>query len=138
MLCETEAPVVSTEGEPREHLTLMQFNIRTGFADWQRETMWRHPLVPFGRSRRAAVAACVREHSPDFVGTQEGLSWQLRHMVSDLDNQYACVGDFRGGPGWNNNESSAIFYRKSLWQLVDTGDFMLSPTPEVKLSTYEG
>ncbi|CAE8722651.1 unnamed protein product [Polarella glacialis] len=126
----------STEGG--RHVTLMQFNVRTGFADWGLETMWRHPLVPFNRTRRAAVAACVHEHLPDFVATQEGLSWQLRHMASDLDHGYAFVGGFRGGPTWNTDESSAIFYRKSSWDLEVSGDFMLSQTPEVPYSSYPG
>eukprot|EP00933_Yihiella_yeosuensis_P027138 TRINITY_DN21057_c0_g1_i1.p1 TRINITY_DN21057_c0_g1~~TRINITY_DN21057_c0_g1_i1.p1 ORF type:complete len:421 (+),score=84.07 TRINITY_DN21057_c0_g1_i1:2-1264(+) len=129
----------SSSSSSREKVVkLMQFNIRTGFADWGLKTMWQHPLTPFRHSRRAAVSAVVRRHQPDIIATQEGLSWQLRHIAKDLDGEYDYVGGFRGGPSWLTDESSAIFYRKDIWKLKATGDFMLSPTPEVMFSAYPG
>mmetsp|Transcript_10702 Transcript_10702/g.29753 ORF Transcript_10702/g.29753 Transcript_10702/m.29753 type:complete len:572 (-) Transcript_10702:336-2051(-) len=117
-------------------LRLMQFNIRTGWADWGTETAWNNHVTSL--TRRKAVAACILEHCPDVVATQEGLWWQLRDMSRDLRGQYLYVGKPRGGPIPTTNETSAIFLHRQRWAVAETGDFMLSDTPDVMGSKYLG
>lgn len=124
-----------------QKLCLMQFNIRQGWADWGQDTAWEPFLGLFRtcvkRTRRKAVAACIMQHSPDVVATQEGLDWQLQHMKNDLQGKYSVIGRPRG-TGYFTNETSAIFYDHSRWEVVETDDFMFSSMPKVWGSTYEG
>jgi len=89
--------------------------------------------------RRAACAACIREHKPHILATQEGLSWQLGHLLSDLDGVYAMVGEGRNrGANLFTDEYSAILYDISCLSVEETGDFMLSMTPDVERSSFPG
>jgi len=120
-------------------IRLMQFNIRTGWADWGLETAWQPALgcLPWRKCRRSACAACIAEYAPDVVATQEGLRWQMHHLTKDLHGRYECIGQPLG-THYFNNETSAILYDKSRWDLEASGDFMLSATPEVWGSSYDG
>eukprot|EP00929_Paragymnodinium_shiwhaense_P044051 TRINITY_DN22600_c0_g1_i1.p1 TRINITY_DN22600_c0_g1~~TRINITY_DN22600_c0_g1_i1.p1 ORF type:complete len:272 (-),score=15.63 TRINITY_DN22600_c0_g1_i1:105-920(-) len=93
--------------------------------------------VPACHTRRAAVAAVIRYHQPDIVGTQEGLLWQLRDISTDLHHQYGYIGRPRG-TSWKDDETSAVFFNKLLWRVLDSGDFMLSPTPHQWGSSHPG
>jgi endonuclease/exonuclease/phosphatase family metal-dependent hydrolase len=79
--------------------------------------------------RRDWVAALVRFHAPDVLGVQEALA----HMLTDLDARlpgFARVGVGRAD-GRAGGEFSAILYRTDRLELLDSGTFWLSPTPEV-------
>jgi len=80
-------------------------------------------------NRRDWVAGLIRFHEADAVGVQEGL---LRQLV-DLDARlpgFARVGVGRTD-GRTRGEYSAILYRTDRLEIVDSGTFWLSPTPEV-------
>jgi len=119
----------------------MSFNVRTGFADFTPSTIWKSPFST--NCRRKACAACILEHAPDVVATQEALVWQLRDLRKDLGGRYAYVGRSRG-TSWFNDETSAILYDCYRWEVKTsrgmalTGDFMLSPTPKAWGSAYPG
>jgi endonuclease/exonuclease/phosphatase family metal-dependent hydrolase len=79
--------------------------------------------------RRDWVAGLIRYHAPDAIGVQEALV----HMLTDLDArlpEFARVGVGRAD-GRARGEFSAILYRRDRLQLIDSGTFWLSPTPEV-------
>jgi endonuclease/exonuclease/phosphatase family metal-dependent hydrolase len=79
--------------------------------------------------RRDWVAALIRFHAPDALGVQEALA----HMLTDLDARlpdFARVGVGRAD-GRAGGEFSAILYRRDRLELLDSGTFWLSPTPEV-------
>ena len=78
-------------------------------------------------NRQEMVKELVRYHHFDVFGTQEGLRGQLNDMAELRD--YAFVGRGRDD-GREAGEHSAIFYRKSRLQLLKTGDFWLSETPD--------
>lgn len=122
-------------------------------ADQGPETAWNNALslgvggiaraMGFGKlvspcTRRDACAACIRKHRPEIIMTQEGLDFQLRNIADDLEEKYLYVGQKRGGPTWLNDETSAIFYERALWDLERTGDYMLSDTPDTPFSAYPG
>ena len=78
-------------------------------------------------NRKELVKNLVRYHSFDVFGTQEGFRGQL-DGIAELP-EYAFVGHGRDD-GKEGGEHSAIFYKKARLQLLQTGDFWLSQTPD--------
>lgn len=100
-------------------LTAMSFNIRNGKAN-DGDNSWRN--------RRPLVAEVIRGYAPDVVGLQEAFRFQLDQLAADLQG-YVEVGEGRGGG--DRDEYSAILYRAERFDLLDSGTFWLSETPEV-------
>ena len=101
-------------------LRVMTFNLRYDTPS-DSANAWPH--------RRDWVAALIRFHRPDAIGVQEALV----HMLTDLDARlpgFARVGVGRAD-GRAGGEFSAILYRTDRLELLDSGTFWLSPTPEV-------
>jgi endonuclease/exonuclease/phosphatase family metal-dependent hydrolase len=80
------------------------------------------------KNRAPVAAALIRFHGFDIVGTQEGLKNQLEDLQKDLP-EYTYYGVGRDD-GKSKGEHSAIFYRKDRYNVLDSGDFWLSQTPE--------
>jgi endonuclease/exonuclease/phosphatase family metal-dependent hydrolase len=78
-------------------------------------------------NRKEMVKNLVRYHDFDVFGTQEGFREQLTGLA-ELPG-YAFVGRGRDD-GKEAGEHSAIFYKKARLQLLQTGDFWLSQTPD--------
>jgi endonuclease/exonuclease/phosphatase family metal-dependent hydrolase len=114
-------PVVDSEPvTAAAPLRVMTFNLRYDTPS-DGANAWPH--------RRDWVAALIRFHAPDAVGVQEALV----HMLTDLDSRlpgFARVGVGRAD-GRAGGEFSAILYRTDRLELLDSGTFWLSPTPEV-------
>ena len=101
-------------------LRVMTFNLRLDVAS-DGPNAW-----PYRRDR---VAGLIRFHEADVVGVQEALA----HMLTELDARlpgFARVGVGRAD-GRAGGEFSAILYRTERLELLDSGTFWLSPTPEV-------
>jgi endonuclease/exonuclease/phosphatase family metal-dependent hydrolase len=101
-------------------LRVMTFNLRLDVAS-DGPNAWPH--------RRDRVAALIRFHGADVVGVQEALA----HMLTDLDGRlpgFARIGVGRAD-GRAGGEFSAILYRADRVELIDSGTFWLSPTPDV-------
>lgn len=78
--------------------------------------------------RAPIVASLIKFHGFDIFGTQEG----FRNQLDDIERQlpeYDYYGVGRDD-GREKGEHSAIFYRKTRFALLDSGDFWLSPTPD--------
>jgi len=86
--------------------------------------------------RRRNVAEFLRARNPDVVGMQEVLARQRDALLADLP-AYASVGVGRDD-GAAKGEFSLILYRKDRFQLLDSGTFWLSDTPEKPGSTSWG
>ena len=100
-------------------LRVMSFNIR---YDTPNDGVNAWP------NRRDWVAGLIRFHAADAVGVQEALA----HMLTELDTRlpgFARVGVGRAD-GRAGGEFSAILYRTDRLELLDSGTFWLSPTPE--------
>ena len=67
------------------------------------------------------------------VGTQEGLDHQIDWLAKDL--KFDRVGSARGSENEGENEFAALLYNSAVVDLVKSGDFWLSSTPEMKGST---
>jgi endonuclease/exonuclease/phosphatase family metal-dependent hydrolase len=78
-------------------------------------------------NRKELVKSLIRYHDFDVFGTQEAFREQL-NAVAELPG-YAFVGRGRDD-GKEAGEHSAIFYKTARLQLLQTGDFWLSQTPD--------
>ena len=88
----------------------------------------------FNTERKNRVIATIRENAPSIFGVQEANDSWMNALRSDLGNEYASV-----GVGRETNlkgEYSAIFYRKDLFTLIDSGTKWLSNTPDTAGSKY--
>ncbi len=79
-------------------------------------------------ARAPLMAAQLNELGADSIGVQEAtLQWMV-YLRDHLDG-YESVGVSRGN-GKNRGEFSAIFYQKDKYDLLDSGTFWLSKTPD--------
>jgi len=77
--------------------------------------------------RKDNVKALVRYHDLDVFGTQEGFVHQLQD-ICELP-EYAYFGAGRDD-GLSAGEHSAIFYKKDRFEILESGNFWLSETPD--------
>ncbi|MFK7817698.1 MAG: endonuclease/exonuclease/phosphatase family protein, partial [Planctomycetaceae bacterium] len=101
-------------------LRVMSFNIRLGVAK-DGDNHWD--------KRKDFVAETIRAYKPDLVGTQETWHFQADFLKEKLP-------DF-GYVGWTRQagkegEQCGIFFRKDRFDVVESGQFWLSKTPEEK------
>ena len=78
--------------------------------------------------RLPVIANQIKFHDFDIFGTQEGMVHQLQGLEKDLPG-YTYIGVGRDD-GKTKGEYSAIFYKKSKFELLKKGDFWLSPTTD--------
>ncbi|MBI4891076.1 MAG: endonuclease/exonuclease/phosphatase family protein [Acidobacteria bacterium] len=109
---------IACVGLGAETLRVMSFNVRYP-SPGDGEDVWA--------KRRDLLVETVRTQAPDVMGTQELFFEQGQYIVEKLP-EYAWFGLSRRGN--HEDEHMGVFYRKDRLQLVDNGDFWLSPTPE--------
>lgn len=93
---------------------VMSYNIR---QDDDPEHSWRN--------RKDAVISILRFHHLDLIGFQEPYPEQIEDLASSL-TEFSLV---KGAP-FQESAHNPIFFRKSRFDLLDTGFFYLSPHPE--------
>ncbi len=101
-------------------LKVMTFNIRMNNSG-DGINSWPH--------RKDAAAQMVKHYAPDVIGTQEVLHLQLTDMDERLPN-YSPIGVGRED-GKTKGEYAAVWYNTDKFELLDSGNFWLSETPEV-------
>ena len=84
-------------------------------------------------NRSKLVTAILDQYAPDSFGVQEATAKWMRILKSEMGDRYACVGHPRDRLG-PFSEYSAVFYLKDKYNVIDSGTFWLSETPEVKYS----
>lgn len=77
--------------------------------------------------RKQPLATLITRHGFDIVGTQEGNVQQLAGL-NNLLSGYAYLGSPYGGSGDLHN--CATFYKTALFDVLDSGVFWLSETPD--------
>ncbi|RAJ76791.1 endonuclease/exonuclease/phosphatase family metal-dependent hydrolase [Chitinophaga dinghuensis] len=105
-----------------QSLTTMKvatFNLRLNIA-WDSANAWPH--------RKEMVRDLIQYHQFDVFGVQEALIDQMKDL--DAMGTHAHVGVGRND-GKEGGEFSAIFYNKEKYDLIKSGNFWLSPTPEI-------
>jgi endonuclease/exonuclease/phosphatase family metal-dependent hydrolase len=78
-------------------------------------------------NRKEMVKKLIQYHGFDIFGTQEALRGQLND-IAEL-NEFAFLGKGRDD-GKEAGEHSAIFYKKDRFDVLKSGDFWLSETPD--------
>lgn len=101
-------------------LKVMTYNIRLSL-DSDKENSWEN--------RKAEALELMDYYHPDFFGVQEAVPKQMSDIKNYLTN-YDYVGVGRDD-GKNKGEYSAIFYDTKKLQVLDSGTFWLSETPEI-------
>ena len=108
-------------------LKVMTFNIRYGTAD-DGENRWEN--------RQQMVIDVLRDNSPNVVGLQEALDFQIAEIRNALA-KYGRIGVARED-GKTEGEYSAILYRLDRFDVDESGTFWFSDTPEVPGSSHWG
>jgi endonuclease/exonuclease/phosphatase family metal-dependent hydrolase len=102
-----------------ETLRVMSFNVRYPSKS-DGPNIWE--------SRRDLLVDTIRKHSPDVVGTQELFFEQGEYIVAQLP-KFSWFGVSRRGN--KEDEHMGVFYRKDALELLSSGNFWLSTTPDV-------
>lgn len=104
---------------PAETLRVLSFNVR--YANPQDgPNIWEN--------RRELFMRTVREANPDLMGTQELLKSQGDDIARALP-EFSWFGVGRRGD--SSDEHMGVFYRKDRLELLASGNFWLSETPEI-------
>ena len=103
-----------------ELLRVMTYNVRYPSKD-DGPDLWD--------KRKDLFVASVRAVDPDIIGTQELFHIQGEYLVSKAP-EYQWFGISRRGN--QEDEHMGVFYKPSKLKLVESGNFWLSETPEVK------
>jgi endonuclease/exonuclease/phosphatase family metal-dependent hydrolase len=100
-------------------LRVMSFNVRYP-AKADGANVWEN--------RRDLLVDTIRKYAPDVMGTQELFHIQGEYIVQKLP-EMAWFGVSRRGN--EEDEHMGVFYRKSSLELLQSGNFWLSETPDV-------
>ena len=111
---------VCVKTQPDTSLNIMSFNIRydnpaDGLNAWE--------------NRKDLVAQTITFHDVDICGMQEVLDHQLQYLTEMLP-EYDWIGVGRDD-GAKEGEYAPIFYSSDRLQLLESGFFWLSETPEI-------
>lgn len=102
-----------------QNLKVMSFNIRLN-VESDKENSWTN--------RKQDAVDLLSYYHPDYFGVQEALPEQMKDIKNGLKN-YDYVGVGRDD-GKEKGEFSALFYDTEKLQVVKSGTFWLSETPE--------
>jgi len=106
----------------QESFRVASYNIRyQAEADEQSGNGWE--------VRKGPLAALIKRHNFDLIATQEGNSQQLEELKKLLPG-YAYLGRPDGGPE-GTLHNCATFYKIASFEVLDSGVFWLSETPEI-------
>jgi endonuclease/exonuclease/phosphatase family metal-dependent hydrolase len=103
------------------------YNVRNGRSD-QDENRWS--------LRAPTFVAMLRSLDADLIGLQEPFAFQLEDILAACP-EYQAVGVGRED-GDREGEFCPILYRSSLFELIESGTFWLSDTPEIPGSSTWG
>ena len=123
MLFYTPTPVTQVnpetvpEAKITQDITVMSYNV------YIKGTGERSP-----ENRTPLVAENIRKYSPDSFGLQEADEGWMERLPA-LMTEYAYVGIGRNSDE-GGGEASPIFYLKDKYELLDSGTFWLSKTPD--------
>lgn len=106
-------------GNETNPIRVMSYNLRYG----------DNGLLVEAVTRADPIIASIEEYAPDFIGVQEANEPWMQLLPERLVG-YQHIGVGRDD-GMASGEFSAIFYREASWEVIDSGTFWLSDTPEV-------
>jgi len=121
-------PIFATAcGPDANEIKVVSFNLRYSNPD-DGENWWEN--------RKGATINMVNEIKPDVVGTQECLAEMAEYVENNLP-LYARLGVGRDD-GDRQGEMMAIFYNTERLDLISSGNFWLSETPDSVSLGWDG
>lgn len=108
-------------------MTVMSFNVLCSFCNLAEYDPWEERLAYFDD--------IFARHDPDLIGTQE---------LSPLNAEVTAISELLPGYGviyyrdtilGRTYPDAAIFYRSERFEVIESGDYWLSPTPDVPFSS---
>jgi endonuclease/exonuclease/phosphatase family metal-dependent hydrolase len=103
-------------------IKVMSFNIRYGLAN-DGENHWH--------KRKSLALARIEAFVPDLLGLQECRDDEQADFIRAGLPGYHFFGVHREGPGDTAQEMAPLLFRRKSFQLVESGCFWLSETPEI-------
>lgn len=100
-----------------QDVTIMSYNLKIS-GDGLRSVENRLPII----------AKTIKKYSPDSFGVQEADKNWVESLAAEM-TEYSHVEKYRED-GIALGEASAIFYKTAKYELVDSGHFWLSQTPD--------
>ncbi|THF80366.1 discoidin domain-containing protein [Cohnella fermenti] len=107
-------------GSDSYNLKLMSFNVRNLNGDDGTVNSWDN--------RKSRAVNVINGYGPDIIGMQEAYKVQIDYFLDQLPN-YGSIGQSRYGD--TTNEYSNIMYRTDKFDVMETGQFWISDTPDV-------
>ena len=114
-----EAGTVLTPFGKPETMSAMSFNV-----------LYKNPEERYRR-----VVDIIEAYSPDTFGVQEAAPMWMTLLNRQLKDTYAYVGN--GRDGGNQGEYNAIFYKKDMFDVIESGTRYLTDTPRRKSKVAE-
>lgn len=118
LTCAVALGMAGTAAAADAPLRVMTFNVRvpvdTGMNAWA--------------NRRELMVQVIKAEHPDVLGTQELTEEQGEYLAANLPG-YAWFG--QGRDGGTKGEHMGVFYRTDRLEILRSGDFWLSDTPDV-------
>lgn len=112
--------VLGRSAEAAEPLRVMTFNIRYGTAK-DGPNHWD--------LRKEFLVETIKAFKPDLLGTQETVGFQRDYLAEKLP-EYTTIGVGRDD-GAEKGEMMAIYIRQERFDVIGSGHFWLSETPDV-------
>ncbi|MBR4995416.1 MAG: endonuclease/exonuclease/phosphatase family protein [Alistipes sp.] len=109
---------IASCSKPKNEIKVMSFNVLVSAND----------DINNWAQRKCASVNMLNEEKPTIFGLQEATLHQVNYLAENLP-QYGWVGVGRED-GINGGEHMAIFYLKEEVELLDSGTFWLSETPD--------
>jgi endonuclease/exonuclease/phosphatase family metal-dependent hydrolase len=101
-------------------IRVMSYNIRYGTAN-DGANHWNR--------RKELLVSTIKAFDPDLLGTQETLKFQRDYLAMQLA-EYDVLGAGRDD-GKESGEMTALYFKRSRFERLDSGHFWLSETPGV-------
>ncbi len=105
------------------NLQIMTFNIKCTGTGMQSEEY-----------RTRGAEKIIRKHSPSVFGIQEATPYWMETLNEIFCDEYERIGVGRSDDA--SNEANPIFYKKADYDLLDSGTFWLSDTPDIPSNTW--
>jgi endonuclease/exonuclease/phosphatase family metal-dependent hydrolase len=102
-----------------QQINVLTYNIRYASFDSVPQN-WDH--------RREGVIAILKGH--DFIGLQEVMPVQMTYISENLKNEYGFLYRTREADS-TKGEGCPVFYKKTRWEVLSSGHFWLSGTPDI-------
>lgn len=119
LAAETDNPLIPTAKPQGSTIKIIDHNVYTGLNNFDQ--------------RAEGAVQLFEKYMPDSIGLQEANVTWMDALTEGLADHYAYVGVGRenGTNDQNSGEATPIFYLKDKYNLVDSGTFWLSETPDV-------